>query len=66
MKMRNYLDERMERDLELFFKHLCYGTFLLIGVIGIIVFLFFRGCEEDSIQPVHFKESYTPTKFEKL
>ena len=68
MKMRNYLDERMERDIELFFKHLCYAAFLLIGIIGVIAFFCLKGCEEDlkKIQPVHFKESYTPTKFNKL
>ena len=64
--MRNYLDERMERDIELFFKHLCYASFLLIGIIGVIAFFYLKGCEEEKIQPVHFKESYTPTKFNEL
>lgn len=41
---------------------------LMISLTGtlLITLLIFRGCESNKLKPVHFKENYTPTKFNKL
>jgi hypothetical protein len=38
----------------------------LIGTL-LVALLIFKGCQSESkLNPVHFKEQYTPTKFNKL
>lgn len=41
---------------------------LMISLTGtlLITLLIFRGCESNKLKPVHFKENYTPTNFNKL
>lgn len=41
---------------------------LMISLTGtlLITLLIFKGCESNKLKPVHFKENYTPTNFNKL
>jgi hypothetical protein len=41
---------------------------LMIPLSGslLITLLILRGCESNKLKPVHFKENYTPTNFNKL
>jgi hypothetical protein len=41
---------------------------LMVPLIGalLISLLIFKGCESNKLKPVHFKENYTPTNFNKL
>jgi hypothetical protein len=60
-----YQDEQHINELENMFKRLMTWLAVLLGLIILITVLTVKGCS-NTVAPVHFKESYTPTKFNKI
>lgn len=60
-----YQDEQQINELENMFKRLIVWLAVLFGTIILITILTVKGCS-NTIAPVHFKEQYSPTKFNKL
>ena len=60
-----YQDEQQINELENMFKRLIVWLAVIIFTTILITVLTVKGCS-NTIAPVHFKEQYTPTKFNKL
>jgi preprotein translocase subunit SecG len=60
-----YKDEQHINELENMFKRLMIWLTVLFVIISTLTILTVKGCS-NTVAPVHFKESYTPTKFNKL
>jgi hypothetical protein len=60
-----YQDEQQINELERLFIRLSVLIVLFIAIIATIIVLTVKGCS-NTVAPVHFKEEYTPTKFNKL
>jgi hypothetical protein len=60
-----YQDEQQINELEKLFKRLILWLTVSFVIISTLTILTVKGCS-NTVAPVHFKESYTPTKFNKL
>ena len=60
-----YQDEQQINELEKLFQKLIVWLAVIIFTTIAITVLTVKGCS-NTIAPVHFKEQYTPTKFNKL
>ena len=60
-----YQDEQQINELEKLFQKLIVLIAVIIFTTIAITILTVKGCN-NTIAPVHFKEQYTPTKFNKL
>jgi hypothetical protein len=60
-----YQDEQQINELEKLFQKLIVLIAVIIFTTIAITILTVKGCS-NTIAPVHFKENYTPTKFNKL
>ncbi|CAB4147659.1 hypothetical protein UFOVP514_40 [uncultured Caudovirales phage] len=60
-----YQDEQQINELEKLFQKLIVLIAVIIFTTIAITVLTVKGCS-NTIAPVHFKENYTPTKFNKL
>lgn len=60
-----YQDEQQINELEKLFQKLIVLIAVIIFTTILITVLTVKGCS-NTIAPVHFKEQYTPTKFNKL
>jgi hypothetical protein len=60
-----YQDEQQINELEKLFQKLIVLIAVIIFTTIAITILTVKGCS-NTIAPVHFKEQYTPTKFNKL
>lgn len=60
-----YQDEQQINELEKLFQKLIVLIAVIIFTTIAITVLTVKGCS-NTIAPVHFKEQYTPTKFNKL
>ena len=60
-----YQDEQQINELEKLFQKLIVLIAVIIFTTIAITVLTVKGCS-NTIAPVHFKDSYTPTKFNKL
>lgn len=60
-----YQDEQQINELEKLFQKLIVLIAVIIFTTIAVTVLTVKGCS-NTIEPVHFKENYTPTKFNKL
>jgi len=60
-----YQDEQQINELERLFIRLLALILLFIVIMTVITVLTVKGCS-NTVAPVHFKEEYTPTNFNKL
>jgi hypothetical protein len=60
-----YQDEQQINELEKLFKRLILWLTVSFVIISTLTILTVKGCS-NTVAPVHFKEQYTPTKFNKL
>lgn len=60
-----YQDEQHINELEKLFQKLIVLIAVIIFTTIAVTVLTVKGCS-NTIAPVHFKENYTPTKFNKL
>ncbi len=60
-----YQDEQQINELERLFIRLSVLIILFIAIMTVITILTVKGCS-NTVAPVKFRESYTPTKFNKL
>jgi hypothetical protein len=60
-----YQDEQQINELEKLFQKLIVLIAVIIFTTIAVTVLTVKGCS-NTIAPVHFKEQYTPTKFNKL
>jgi hypothetical protein len=60
-----YQDEQQINELEKLFKRLILWLTVSFVIISTLTILTVKGCS-NTVTPVNFRESYTPTKFNKL